>query len=187
MLIGSLSAHSKQIDMDRPVLPGCCGFWSLGLTVGLLSLVEMQIWPFPLRLFRLLLLLGGGVMLLAGFYELRRKNDFGTMMNFGFGFFWLSLCGFFYVPLGPGRSENPALLACFVIMWGLFSCILFLGTLRQAYLTRTAVASLAIYQFAWGAALLKGQPELQVVAGGFGLASGMLFLVLGAVRLGRNR
>jgi len=184
MRTGKLSSQPRS-QQDPPFsMPGFSGLLILGVIVSLFALVEMNLWPVPARDIRILQLLGGGLMLLSGFNELRRNNGFGTMVNFGYGFFWLSMSAFFYVPHGPARSDNPTLLASYVIMWGLFSCILFLGTLRQAYLLRTAMASLAVYLFALGAALLVGQPGLQAAAGGFGLTCGVMFLALGMLRLG---
>lgn len=178
-----LCASITRCPPGRFVLPGFPGLLIFGITLLLFSLVEMQLWPVPGPRFRWLLLLGGGLMLVAGLDELRRNNRFGAMLNLAFGFFWLSLSAFVYIPHGPGRSENPAVLASYIIMWGMFSCLLFLAGLRQAHLLRMALVSLAIYQFALGAALLHGYAWLQAAAGVFGLTCGGLFLALGMLRL----
>lgn len=180
------SASSAGHSPGGFVLPGCPGLLIFGITLMLFSLVEMQLWPVPGPRFRWLLLVGGTLMLLAGLGDLRHRNGFGAILNLAFGFFWLSLSAFVYIPHGPGRSENPALLASYVIMWGMFSCLLFLASLRQSKLLRAALGFLAVYQFALGAALLHGHAWLQLAAGTFGLSCGGLLLILGMLRLGQH-
>jgi len=179
----------KQTETDRSgraqgqAMPRAVGLLLLAVSISLFALVEMQLVRMSGLGFRLLLLICGGGLLLTGFAELGRKNAYGSMLTLGYGFFWLSLSALFYAPHGTLRVDNPQLLASYVIMWGMFSSLLFLGALGKAYLLRTAMASLAVYQFSFGATLLSGRAGLQLVAGGFGLSCAWLFTVLAVVQV----
>jgi uncharacterized protein len=186
MQTGSQTKTTRAGRVRHQAMPGAVGLLLLAVTISLFALVDMQLIRISGHGIRLLLLICGGGLLLTGFSELGRKNAFGSMLTFGFGFFWLSLSALFYVPHGTVRVDNPDLLASYVIMWGMFSSLLFLGTLGKAYLLRTAMASLAVYQFSFGAALLIGHAGLQLVAGGFGLSCAWLFLLLAVVRIDGN-
>jgi len=183
---GIQTVTDRSGRVQDQAMPGAVSLLLLAVTISMFALVEMQLVRMSGLGFRLLLLTCGGGLLLTGFAELGRKKAFGSMLTLGYGFFWLSLSALFYVPHGTVRVDNPQLLASYVIMWGMFSSLLFLGTLSKAYLLRTAMASLAIYQFSFGAALLSGYAGLQIVSGGFGLSCSWLFLVLAVLRIDSN-
>jgi uncharacterized protein len=181
------SRPSRQTPKTGFALPGIFGLLTLGAVLFVFALTEAQLLPLRGQGFRQVCLLGGGLLLLSGVAELRRKNGFGATTFLGFGFFWLSLSAFFY---GPHRIDNPVestLFASYVIMWAMFSCILFLGTLRQGYLLQTTFALMAVYLLTFGAAFLSNQPGWLLVTGYLGAGCGVLLWVLGLGRLKSKR
>lgn len=177
--------QSQPRSRSNPALcaPGFFGVLVMGASVGVFSLAELGWLVLPGQGLRLLLLLAGGLLLLSGIAELKRQNGFGSLIGLGYGFYWLALSAFLYVPHGPERSSNPHLLASYIVMWGLFTSILFLGTLLQQRLLRVAIIALALFQFAFGAALLNGTPLLQQLACYTGLGSAVLLLLCSVVLL----
>lgn len=176
---------SKRVKADEVLAnPGAFGLLVLGVLVTLFAVVEARLLPLPLRGFSLLLLAGGVSLLAAGVVEIRRQNGFGATAFCGYGFFWLSLLTLFIYPrLGQGHPLQVSMLASYMIMWGLFSAILFLGTLQLSRTLRLAFILLTSYQLCFAAGLALQAGALQQVAGCLGAACGLLFIVLGAVKL----
>jgi len=164
--------------------PGSAGLVCHGLIISLFALVEAKLLLLPLREFSLLLLTGGLYLLVSGALEIRRQNGFGATAFCGYGFFWLSLLALFIYPrLGRGHDFHPSMLASYLIMWGLFTAILFLGTLRLSRTLRLAFVLLTVYQLTFAAALAMNLEGLQAAAGYLGAVCGLLFVVLGVVKL----
>jgi succinate-acetate transporter protein len=168
--------------------PGGVGLVLLGLTLILFALVSANLLPLPVREFGLLLMVAGGLHLLAGGFELRRQNGFGATACFGYGFFWLSLIALFIYPqLSHGHAPGDSMLACYLIMWAFFTGVLFLGTLRLSRTLRLAFVLLAVYQLSFAAGLAMQIHLLQIIAGYLGGACGLLFLVLAGVKICADR
>jgi len=177
---------TKQAGCDEVLAnPGAWGLVTHGLVIALFAVVEAGLLPLPLREFGMLLLAGGLLLLTAGGVEIRRQNGFGATAFCGYGFFWLSLLALFIYPrLGQGHAFHPSMLASYLIMWGLFTAILFLGTLRLSRTLRLAFVLLTVYQLSMAAGLAMNVGSIQLLAGYLGAACGLLFVVLGAVKLG---
>ena len=84
------------------------------------------------------LVFGGAAQLIAGMLEFRTGNNFGFCAFSGYGAFWIALC--FYVIFGqnaelakmyPFLKVTPKDLGLFLLMWTLFTGILFLASLKH--------------------------------------------------------
>lgn len=175
---------SKRVQGNEALAnPGACGLMILGVLVTLFAVVEARLLPLPLRGFSLLLLVGGLALLVSGGLEIRRQNGFGAAAFCGYGFFWLSLLTLFIYPrLGLERHFHASMLASYMIMWGLFSAILFLGTLHLSRTLRLTFVLLTAYQLCFAAGLVMRIGGLQQLAGGLGALCGLLFIGLGVAR-----
>ena len=68
-----------------------------------------------------------------------------------FGLFWLSFVGLLVLPaLGLAEANSPDAMAAYLFMWGIFTALMFFGTLRSNKATMFVFASLAILFFLLG-------------------------------------
>jgi len=74
---------------------------------------------------------GGTAQIIAGMMEWRKGNTFATTAFISYGFFWLSLVTLIILTkLGWGAPSNDTAMAAYLAMWGLFTAVMFVGTLR---------------------------------------------------------
>jgi uncharacterized protein len=63
--------------------------------------------------------------------EWKKNNTFGTTAFTSYGLFYLTLVGLIFLPeLGLGEATYKTAMAAYFFKWGLFTFIMFLGTLR---------------------------------------------------------
>jgi succinate-acetate transporter protein len=106
---------------------------------------------------------GGLAQVIAGLLEYRKGNTFGTTAFTSYGLFWLSFVALnwlgtnqvaryavwpFSYPynMTPWLVSNEALAAYF-FMWGLFTLMMFFGTLKRNRALQFVFASLAVLFF----------------------------------------
>lgn len=92
---------------------------------------------------------GGLAQIIAGAMEYKKGNTFGTTAFTSYGLFWLSLVILILMPnaeLGAIAASNISLAAYF-FMWGLFTFVMFFGTLKINRALQFVFMSLAILFF----------------------------------------
>jgi hypothetical protein len=91
---------------------------------------------------------GGLAQIIAGIMEWRKGNTFATTAFLSYGLFWLSLVALIVVPkIGWAASSNDTAMAAYLGMWGFFTGIMFLGTLRINRALQVVFATLTILFF----------------------------------------
>jgi hypothetical protein len=71
---------------------------------------------------------GGIAQIIAGIQEWKKGNTFGATAFTSYGLFWLSLVALFMIS-GYDKPDKTAT-ASYFFMWGLFTLVMFVGTLR---------------------------------------------------------
>ena len=85
---------------------------------------------------------GGLAQVFAGIMEFRKNNTFGTTAFTSYGLFWMS---FALIKLLEQRARRRLqLLAWYLVMWGLFTAYMFIGTLRLNRALQVVFGSLTI-------------------------------------------
>lgn len=106
------------------------GLLALALTLLTYSLGQSGLVTPPAGSLGTVLLLGGGLQLMAG---LQTRNPRAGAVFLPLGLFWLSLISFDVFPaLGYGRHPLPVVMAAYLSMWGVFSALLFFASFRQS-------------------------------------------------------
>jgi hypothetical protein len=123
---------------------------------------------------------GGSVQLLAGLMEMPRGNTFGFVAFCGYGAFWWSFALFieFFSNKVPG-----AIVGWFLILWGLFTFFLWIGTfsLNRAVQLIFLVLWITFLLLALGTWL--GSPTLSHAGGYTGLVTAALAFYLAAAEV----
>src|SRR5437016_11422951 len=80
--------------------------------------------------------------------EWRKGNTFATTAFLSYGFFWLSLVTLIiFAKLGWAAASNDTAMAAYLAMWGLFTAVMFIGTLRLNRALQIVFATLTILFF----------------------------------------
>ena len=85
---------------------------------------------------------------MAGIMEWRKGNTFATTAFLSYGLFWFSLVALIVLPkLGWATASNATAMAAYFFMWGLFTAVMFIGTLRLHVAGQVVFGSLTILFF----------------------------------------
>jgi succinate-acetate transporter protein len=80
--------------------------------------------------------------------EWRKGNTFATTAFISYGLFWLSLVAMIVLTkLGWGAASNDTAMAAYLAIWGLFTLVMFIGTLRLNRALQIVFGTLAILFF----------------------------------------
>ncbi len=124
----------SEIKIGNPAVVGLAGF---GMTTLILQFHNLG-WVGLGPVLWLGILFGGGAQLIAGLLEFRTGNNFGFCAFTAYGAFWIALC--FYLIFGTNKELielYPVLkmtahdLGIFLLMWTLFTGVLFIASMKH--------------------------------------------------------
>jgi hypothetical protein len=111
--------------------PAPLGLLAFGLTTVLLNLHNAGLFAMGSTIFAVGIFYGGIAQIIAGIMEWKKNNTFGMTAFISYGFFWISLVGLLLMPVFGWSSAVPKeALVSFLTIWGLFSLVMFIITLR---------------------------------------------------------
>ena len=158
---------------DNSANPAPLGLFGFGMTTILLNLHNAGIYEMNSMILAMGLFYGGIAQIIAGVLESKKNNTFGMTAFISYGFFWLTLVGLIVMPkLGwiPAAS-NDAMIA-YLVMWGIFTLLLFFGTLRISRALQFVFATLTILFFLLAAGDATGNATLKTFTGYEGILCG---------------
>ena len=128
--------------------PAPLGLFGFGMTTILLNLHNAGYFEMNSMIFAMGIFYGGISQIVAGIMESKKNNTFGFTAFVSYGFFWLTLVGLIVMPkLGWVPAVSNAGMIAYLIMWGIFTLLLFIGTLRISRALQIVFASLVILFF----------------------------------------
>jgi succinate-acetate transporter protein len=155
-------------ELANPAPLGLMGF---GMTTILLNLHNAGLFPMNSMILGMGIFYGGIAQVIAGAMEFRKGNTFGTLAFTSYGLFWMSLVFLILLPTeAPAFAPDNAGMAAYLFMWGLFTLIMFFGTLKANRALQFVFMSLAILFFLLTASHYV--PALGPVAGVEGVICG---------------
>ncbi|MFT8417957.1 MAG: acetate uptake transporter [Acetobacter sp.] len=164
--------------------PAPLGLMGFGMTTILLNLHNAGLVPMGSAILAMGLLFGGVAQIIAGILEYGVGNTFGMTAFISYGAFWLTLVALIAMPhTGIVPASSPALMGSYLLLWGLFTFILFLGTLRATRAHQVIFGTLVILFVLLGLGDLLAQPGLTVLAGYEGLLCGLSAVYLAAAEI----
>jgi succinate-acetate transporter protein len=151
--------------------PAPLGLMGFGMTTILLNLHNLGLFGMSSMILAMGIFYGGIAQIIAGVMEFRKGNTFGTTAFTSYGLFWLTLVYLILHPIeSPQFAPDNAAMAAYLLMWGLFTFIMFFGTLKANRALQTVFMSLAILFFLLAAA--RAFPSLLIIAGAEGVFCG---------------
>ncbi len=116
---------------DRSANPAPLGLLGFGMTTVLLNIHNAGFFEMNSMIFAMGIFYGGLAQIIAGIMESKKNNSFGMTAFISYGFFWLTLVGLIVMPkLGWTVAASEGAMIAYLIMWGIFTGLLFFGTLR---------------------------------------------------------
>jgi uncharacterized protein len=144
--------HTTQFQ-ETTANPAPLGLLGFGMTTVLLNLHNAGLYELNTMILAMGIFYGGIAQIIAGIMEWKKNNTFGTTAFTSYGFFWLTLVGLLVMPkLGLGAAPDDGAKAAYLATWGLFTAVMFVGTLRLNRALQFVFASLTLLFFflAWG-------------------------------------
>jgi succinate-acetate transporter protein len=133
---------------DTSANPAPLGLFAFGLTTILLNLHNAGFYEMNSMILNMGIFYGGLAQIIAGIMESKKNNTFGFTAFLSYGFFWLTLVGLIVFPkLGWMTAPSGSAMVAYLIMWGIFTALLFIGTLRISRALQFVFASLTILFF----------------------------------------
>ena len=164
--------------------PAPLGLTAFGLTTILLNLHNAGLLPMGSAILAMGLIFGGLAQIVAGILEFGTGNTFGMTAFISYGAFWISLVALVAMPhTGVVPASTPAMVGSYLLLWGLFTLIMFFGTLRATRTHQVIFSSLTVLFALLGLADLMDMPALAVIGGYEGLFCGLSAVYLAAAEL----
>ncbi len=166
-------AASESQRADLLANPAPLGLMGFGVTTVLLNLANAGYFPADSIILAMGIFYGGLAQVAAGAMEFRKGNTFGTTAFLSYGLFWLSFVFLSVLAtLGFAPAPSSAAVGSYLFMWGLFTLLMFFGTLRINGALMAVFATLFILFFllAWGA--WSGNADITKAAGYEGIICG---------------
>src|SRR5256886_11138902 len=128
--------------------PAPVGLLGFGMTTVLLNLHNAGFYELNSMILAMGICYGGLAQIIAGIMEWKKGNTFATTAFTSYGLFWLSLVVLIVLPkTGWGTASNDTAMAAYLAMWGLFTAVMFIGTLRLHIAGQAIFGSLTILFF----------------------------------------
>ena len=153
--------------------PAPLGLMGFGMTTVLLNLHNAGFYTLGSMILAMGIFYGGIAQIFAGTMEWKKGNTFATTAFISYGLFWLTLVALIMIPsLGLGEKTAPVAMAAYLAMWGLFTAVMFVGTLRFNRAMQVVFATLAILFFLLAIGDFTGNGTITMIAGYEGIFCG---------------
>ena len=133
---------------DTTANPAPLGLLAFGMTTVLLNLANAGIFTLGSMILAMGIFYGGIAQVIAGILEWKKGNTFGATAFTSYGLFWLSLVALLVMPkIGWWDKTDGAGMIAYFIMWGIFTLVLFVGTLKLNRALQVVFGTLALLFF----------------------------------------
>ncbi len=178
------AAMAETIIRDTTANPAPLGLFGFGLTTVLLNLHNAGLIGTGSMIVAMGLFYGGLAQIIAGVMEWKKKNTFGMVAFTSYGFFWISLVALLVLPkLGFAEASDRSAMAAYLFVWGLFSVVLFVATLKMNRAIMLVFFALCILFFLLAAGDATGNATITRIAGYEGILCGLGAMYIGAAQV----
>jgi succinate-acetate transporter protein len=179
----------EVIDITRALKdttsnPAPLGLIAFGLTTVLLNIHNAGFYSLGTMILAMGIFYGGIAQVIAGIMEWRKGNTFGTTAFTSYGLFWLSFVGLLTMPFfGIDMTNETGAIVAYLVMWGLFTALMFIGTLKLNRALQFVFFSLAVLFFLLAIADATGSAVLKTIAGYEGIICGLSAVYTGIAQV----
>jgi succinate-acetate transporter protein len=169
---------------DRSANPAPLGLCAFGMTTILLNIHNAGFFALGGVILAMGVFYGGMAQIIVGLMEWKKGNSFGTLAFFSYGAFWLSFVLLVLFPnLGLGTAADSTSMASYLLLWGLFTLVLFPIALRSSKALGFVFGSLALLFFILAVGKAYGSTDIMTVAGYWGIIVGASAIYSGIAQI----
>lgn len=163
--------------VEKLANPAPLGLLGFGMTTVLLNLHNAGFYPLSSMILAMGLVYGGLAQVIAGIMEYKKGNTFGTLAFSSYGLFWWSLVLLILLPnlaiFSPAVSAaTDEAMAAYFLIWGIFTLMMFFGTLKINRALQFVFSSLTVLFFLLTIVRLTGNADLTMITGYEGIICG---------------
>lgn len=159
--------------IDNTANPAPLGLLGFGMTTILLNIHNAGIFPLDSMILAMGIFYGGMAQIIAGIMEWKKKNTFGTTAFTSYGLFWLTLVALLVMPkLGWAEAPTNISMGFYLLMWGIFTGVMFIGTLKINTYLQVVFSSLTLLFLLLAISDFTMNSGLKVLAGWEGIICG---------------
>lgn len=159
---------------DYTANPAPLGLFGFAMTTILLNIHNAGFFPVNSMIIGMGIFFGGGAQFIAGVMEWKKGNDFGSIAFMAYGAFWLTLVVTWLAPLAGVEKTDGNAMGCYLAMWGLFTVVNFIQTLKGPMVGKLLFGSLSILFFLLAASNFADSKAILAVAGWVGIVCGSI-------------
>ena len=169
---------------DTTSNPAALGLIAFGMTTVLLNLHNAGIFTLGTMILAMGIFYGGIAQVIAGIMEWKKGNTFGTTAFTSYGLFWLSFVGLLVMPLmGIEMPNETGAIVAYLIMWGLFTGLMYIGTLKINRALQVIFFSLTVLFFLLAIGDASGSAVIKTIAGWEGIFCGASAIYTGIAQV----
>jgi succinate-acetate transporter protein len=151
--------------------PGPLGLLGFGMTTILLNLHNAGVLPMSAVIISLGFALGGLAQIITGIMKFRKGNTFGATAFTAYGLFWWSFIAIVMNPFGVTAADSAGM-GFYLLLWGIFTLFMFIGTLKHNRATQVVFLSLTVLFFLLAIGDFTGSAVVKTIAGWEGIICG---------------
>ncbi|QLG88285.1 acetate uptake transporter [Chitinibacter bivalviorum] len=168
-----MSQASQITVTDTSANPAPLGLMGFGMTTVLLNLHNAGLFELNAMILAMGIFYGGLAQVIAGIMESKKNNTFGMTAFTSYGMFWLTLVALIVMPqMGIAAKASETAMAWYLLVWGIFTAFLFIGTLRMNFATQFIFGSLTVLFFLLALGDFTGSATIKQIAGVEGIICG---------------
>jgi succinate-acetate transporter protein len=170
--------HVKNLDVTAN--PAALGLTAFGVTTVLLNLRNAGYFELGSMILAMGMFYGGLGQIIAGIMEWKKSNTFGMTAFISFGLFWETLVALLILPkLGLADATSANGMAAYFAMWGIFTFIMFVGSLKANRALQVVLGLLTVLFFLLAISEITGNANVLTIAGYEGLLTGFAAIYAG--------
>lgn len=176
----SISIDGRKLIKHTMANPAPLGLIAFGLTTVLLNFHNAGFYGLNSMILAMGLAYGGTAQIIASAMEYKNGNTFATVAFGSYGLFWYSFAIMLMLPkMGLATATDAAGLAAYLFMWGVFTGIMFVGTLKISRGLQVIFATLTILFFLLALGAITGNQTITIIAGYEGILTGLSAMYVG--------
>ncbi|UAY53274.1 acetate uptake transporter [Ferruginibacter albus] len=176
--------NENVIIKDTSANPAPLGLFGFGMTTVLLNLHNAGIFEMNSMILAMGIFYGGIAQIIAGILESKKNNTFGMTAFISYGFFWLTLVGLIVMPkLGWIAPASESAMIAYLMMWGIFTGLLLIGTFKINKALQFVFATLTLLFFLLALGDYTGNASLKTFTGYEGILCGCSAIYTGTANV----
>lgn len=176
----TISIDGRKLVKHTMANPAPLGLIAFGLTTVLLNFHNAGFYALNSMILAMGLAYGGTAQIIASAMEYKNGNTFATVAFGSYGLFWYSFALLLILPkLGLAAAPDKISVAAYLIMWGIFTAVMFIGTLKISRGLQVIFGTLAILFFLLALGDITGNATITLIAGYEGILTGLSAMYVG--------